>query len=425
MKPLLDSRIRTFSRQTVFTTTSLLAIAAWLSSSLEPACAQSWQQTTAPVANWVSVASSADGMRLAALTLDGEAVLISTNGGTNWFTGSPTNGTALGSCLACSADGRVLAAGGFRDPTGEFAGVIMVSTNFGATWFTSTTAAFKSWTGLASSADGTMMVGVTAFRRSFGGGIYTSTDSGTTWAFTSAASANVIYNGVGSTADGIQLMSVSDFIDNSPNAGGTWTQTFAPGSGWASIAASADGTRWAAASENNGSGVGGPIYLSSDHGFSWVQSTAPITNWVSIASSADGTRLVAAAAGTGIVPVGAIYVSTNSGANWTTPVIPVGNWSCVASSADGTKLVAAIRGGHIFTSRITIPPRLTLVATNGLSVVSWVVPSANFVLQQRTDLISSDWTDVATLPTLNLSNLREEFSALQTAGPVFYRLVSR
>ncbi len=423
MKPLLDLRIRTFYHQTVSTTTSILATVAWLSSSLEPARAQSWQQTTAPVANWVSVASSADGMRLAALTSDGQAVLISTNGGTNWFTGSPTNGSALGSSITCSADGKILAAGGFRDPTGDSAGNIIVSTNFGANWFTAT-AASKTWTGLASSADGTMMVGVTEYRRSFGGGIYTSTDLGRTWAFTSAASLNVAYNGAGSTADGTQLMSVGDFIDNSVNDGGTWAQTSAPGSGWASIAGSADGTHWAAASGNNGSG-GGPIYLSSNHGSNWVQSTAPITNWVSIASSADGTRLVAAAAGTGIVPVGAIYVSTNSGANWTTPVIPVGNWSCVASSADGTKLVAAIRGGHIYTSQISIPPRLNLVATNGQSVVSWIVPSANFVLQQRTDLISSDWTDVAPSPILNLSNLREEFSAPQTAGPVFYRLVSR
>ena len=387
-----------------------------LSSSV-PAGAQTWTQTTAPVANWVSVASSADGMRLAALTLDGQAVLISTNGGTNWTWSYPTNGVAMGSSITCSADGSVLASCGFIDPTGGLAGDIIISTNSGTSWFVST-APHLSWTGVSSSADGTMLVGVSAFRKSVGGGIMTSADSGTTWNPTTAASVNVAYNAVASRADGLQVMAATDFIDVSGNGGATWSQTFAPGSAWESVAASADGKQWVAASGNNGSG-GGPIYLSSDSGVTWTPSSAPITNWVSIASSADGTRLVAVAAGTGTVPIGAIYQSTNSGATWTTPPVPVGNWSSVASSADGTKLVAAIHGGHIYTLRTT--PSVTL----NLAVVSWVVPSTSVVLQQNTDLASSNWVNVPGTPVLNLTNLREEITVSPTNGATFYRLVGQ
>jgi hypothetical protein len=50
---------------------------------LNSAPAQGWMPTTAPGANWVSIASSADGSKLAALILDGVAVYTSTNSGTN------------------------------------------------------------------------------------------------------------------------------------------------------------------------------------------------------------------------------------------------------------------------------------------------------------------------------------------------------
>lgn len=390
---------------------------------IQMARAQTWHQTTAPVAGWIAVTASADGMRLAALATNGQAILISTNGGADWTWSHPTNGLALGTCLTCSADGRVLVSGGARDSTGEFPGNIIISTNFGASWFTANTP-YLGWTGVASSADGTMLVGVSGFRRSFGGGIMTSTDSGATWSPTSAASVDINYNGVASRADGVQLMAVTDFIDLSVTAGATWSTTFAPGSAWTSIAGSADGTRWAAASENNGSG-GGQISLSTNSGTNWVQSTAPITNWVSIASSADGARLVAVAAGTGIVPEGAIYQSTDSGATWTFPTIPLGNWSSVASSADGGVLVAAVRGGHIYTLGTAHPPVLGLQLANGQAVVSWIQPSSNFVLQQNTDPTSSNWTDVTGAPVLNLTNLRQEFSVPQSNGAVFYRLVAR
>src|SRR5579862_5260456 len=69
--------------------------------------AQNWTTTTAPVANWISVASSADGNRLAALIQNGETVYISTNAGGNWTVSSPAN-SAFGSSIACSADGSIL-----------------------------------------------------------------------------------------------------------------------------------------------------------------------------------------------------------------------------------------------------------------------------------------------------------------------------
>ena len=84
-----------------------------------PASAQTWTQTSAPSNYWISVASSADGTKLAAASSD--AVYLSADSGVTW-TPSSLSG-ALG--LACSADGNKLVAAGYS---------IYASTNSGVTW---------------------------------------------------------------------------------------------------------------------------------------------------------------------------------------------------------------------------------------------------------------------------------------------------
>jgi hypothetical protein len=146
---------------------------------------------------------------------------------------------------------------------------------------------------------------------------------------------------VASSSNGIKLVAAApgDGIYASTNWGTTWTQTTAPSLDWNSVASSSDGTKLAAAAWPGG------IYASTNSGGTWTQTAAPSTNWASIASSSDGTKLVAAAYGgnlkQGGVSVGGIYASTNSGGTWTQTGAPNTNWQSVASSSDGTKLVAA------------------------------------------------------------------------------------
>jgi photosystem II stability/assembly factor-like uncharacterized protein len=254
----------------------------------------------------------------------------------------------------------VAVAGGFNS-----AGPIWSSTNAGATW-TQATAPLTNWFNVASSANGTKLAAAT-----LGGPIYTSADSGASWTLSSA-----------------------------------------PNVGWAAIASSADGARLVAA----GNGV---IYTSTNSGATWslAFATATSVSWISVSSAADGSKLVAAAFG------GPIYTSTNAGATWTNAGAPSESWQAVAGSADGTKLVAVyLSNGAICTSQSTPTTSLSLVGSGSHAVISWIIPSMAFTLQQNSNLTATNWTDVTTTPVLNLTNLQNQVivSPIDRAG--FYRL---
>jgi len=227
--------------------------------------------------------------------------------------------------IASSADGTRLAAG-------VLGGGIYTSTNAGSTW-TGTSAPGESWASIASSADGTKLAAGT-----YRGGIYISTNAGSTWTVSSAPTE--YWYSIASSADGTKLAATDGHgIYTSTNAGSTWTQTSAPGELWFFIASSADGTKLAADVSNGG------IYTSADSGLTWTQTSAPSEDWYSIASSSDGTKL-AAVVGDG----GQIYTSTDSGSTWIPTSAPGEGWSSIAASADGTELAAVANGGGIYTS---------------------------------------------------------------------------
>jgi hypothetical protein len=219
------------------------------------------------------------------------------------------------------------------------------------TW-TQTSAPTNYWNSIAASADGTKLVAAV-----YGGGIYTSTNSGATWTLTGAPSDGGLdsaWESVASSADGTKLVAVR-FYDNpiylSTNSGINWS-TNGPSENWQSVACSSDGKKLVAVVY-----IGGPIYTSTNSGTIWTQATnAPDNWWQSVASSADGNKLVAAVGGRGGGGSGPIYASTNSGATWVKTFAPIENWISVASSADGAKLVAVSQlkppsvGGSIFTS---------------------------------------------------------------------------
>ena len=101
-----------------------------------------------------------------------------------------------------------------------------------------------------------------------------------------------------------------------------------------------------------------------------------------------------------------------------------GFWRGIASSADGAKLVAADGSpGGIWSLQATPAPQLKLAPSGGQLTASWVVPSTNFVLQQNLDLTTTNWTNVANQPALNLTNLQYQVSLSPSNGNGFYRLV--
>jgi photosystem II stability/assembly factor-like uncharacterized protein len=215
-------------------------------------------------------------------------------------------------------------------------------------------------------------------------------------------------------------------IYTSRDSGATWTPTSAPTNYWESVASSVDGTKLVAAAAADTSDNLGSIYTSSDSGETWTRTSAPTQEWWSVASSADGIALVAVA----VFPIPSIYTSTNSGATWTSAGAPAATWwYCVASSADGGHIVALSGDGSIFTLRSPAPapplppsPQLAVGLSGATIGLSWLVPSTRFVLQQNSDLSSTNWVDVPTPPTLDLTNLHHRLTLTPPLGSSFFRL---
>lgn len=262
--------------------------------------------------------------------------------------------------LASSSDGLKLAAAmGY--------GGLYTSVNGGKSWtktsapigYTSLCIRFH-WQAIASSSDGTKLVAATGYNAqgcgSFGT-IYTSSNSGVTWAPVVSPpwpSVLAVYGKVAdflsitSSSDGSKLAAVAGTdnslsprgIYTSANGGVSWIKTSAPAVDWRDITSSSDGSKLAAATFSGG------IYISTNGGSSWDLTSAPSPkNWGSIASSSDGLRLAASSCGDGI------YTSTNGGASWTKTSAPASNcvsyqsWGSITSSSDGTKLVFVGRAG--------------------------------------------------------------------------------
>jgi len=382
--------------------------------------AQTWTQTSAPIAWWKSIACSADGTKLTAtvprfLSYDGGetpvVIYVSTNSGNTWSVSTNTGGWQT---IASSADGNNLLATYFVGSARIF-----TSTNSGATWALADTFSANVGTA-ASSADGHALI-VGTYPQ--GAGVFISTNSGLTW-FNITTTANgfaIGGYGVACSADGTKMFAVganfpetgnnSSHVCVSINSGVKWTAV-QPTANWSSIACSADGKKLVA------SVFGGVIWTSTNSGATWITNNVPSINWFCVASSADGSKLAAVCEG------GGIYTSTNSGTIWTSNNISSQDWWTVATSADGNKLVAGAlpqsSDGGIFTSYSPSTLSMSTILTNGNLTLSWTVSSTNFILQQSCDLFA--WTDLTNTPVLNLTNLQNEITVPMSSGNNFYRL---
>jgi hypothetical protein len=115
-----------------------------------------------------------------------------------------------------------------------------------------------------------------------------------------------------------------------------------------------------------------------------------------------------------------IYTSTNSGATWISNSAPSMYWQSVASSADGSRMAAVAWDGGVYTSQSIPAPGLIITPSGGNALISWTIPSANFVLQQNSDLTATHWLDVQTPPTV--TNYENRATVSPTNANSFYRL---
>lgn len=384
------------------------------------ASAQTWTQTVAPAEEWLSIASSADGSKLAAAAPAAGSfpgsIFTSTNSGSTWITNNLPTFQGWQS-VASSADGSILGAVATYEN-------IYISTNSGAVWTPSQGAPGENWYSIACSEDGTKFVA--APYDDLSGNplpIYISTNSGATWAATTSPTNN--WTAVCSSADGTTL-AASTFdgpIYVSTNAGCTWATNHSPVAYWKSLASSADGTKLIA-----GAAPSFYFYTSTNSGITWQSNTPGLfiyksSTFVSVASSANGNILAVAGFGNDSYP-NQIFVSTNSGKAWASqgnvPTNAGPTWQGIASSADGGKLAAAAYQVGIWTGQSMQRPKMNIATINGDTVLSWIIPSTNFSLRESSDL--AHWTDSTNPMILNPTNLEDQVTLPATNSSMFFRL---
>jgi hypothetical protein len=247
---------------------------------------QTWQTNQSQGKGYIDIASSADGTKLVAPFLGGN-LYVSTNSGSTWaITTAPKTDYRA---VCSSALGNILAAAGLNGS--DTSGYLYVSTNSGLTWATNTSLN-RGWMSIAGSADGSKLAA-----GAYADKIYVSTNFGTTWTATQSPTGS--WFSIACSADGTKLIASGNATFISTNAGGQWALA-SPNAGY--VAASADGSKFIFA----GSFYSLPrnpnhsIYTSSDSGVTWVSNNAPASGWTSVASSADGAEFVAATGGSGI-----------------------------------------------------------------------------------------------------------------------------
>lgn len=396
----------------------LLLMPAMLMATALVAPAQTWTKTGAPSNSWTCIASSANGSKLAAGQWPG-AIYVSTNSGTTWTPTSATN--QYWNSVASSADGSrlVALADNFSGPGGVF-----TSTNSGATWVTNNLPSMY-WSSVASSADGNIIVAA-ALGLGAPGAVFSSTNGGMNWI------SNGLNNvtGVAASADGRKMFaSGGEQLFRSTNSGIVWASdpsapplyTIVSPSQY--IACSADGNKVVLAVTESSFGTPPYIDVSTNGGDTWNLSLTLSNEWGYVASSANGNILVGVPMGPG-----PLFISTNSGASWSTNNSPANQvWGAAAASADGGKLIAAAGStaypqepGPIYFSQTVQSPVADIIGTNSNVLVSWFVPSTNFVLFQSPDLLS--WTNITNTPAFNTNCLQDYVALVATNKARFYRL---
>jgi alpha-tubulin suppressor-like RCC1 family protein len=293
-------------------------------------------QSKASSRDWASIAMSADGTRLAAVVSSGN-VWVSSDSGLTWASKGMQRSWSK---IACSSTCQYIVASAAT-------GYLYVSTDYGDTWTAVVTDLSRNWRGVAVSADGSRMAAAyqgwgAAYRN---GAIYLSFDYGATWtASTSYGSrSGDTFQEVAMSANGHVLIagSYGGGLYTSSNSGSSWTDrrngiSFNPtlqGIGsWNGVAMSSDGSKMLAINSST-------VYQSTDSGSWWTALSAPGGgSWAGslnqVASSSDGSILAVASNS-----LGGLYLSKNSGSSWTR-VISSASISDVALSSDGVRNIA-------------------------------------------------------------------------------------
>lgn len=230
-----------------------------------------------------------------------------------------------------------------------------------------------------------------------------STDYGFTWPL--ATSMKLQYwSDVDVSADGSRIVATSDRGTNaalpgniwlSTNSGTTWAQTTAPSQRWQTVTMSDDGLRIYAAATN--SPTSAFIYLSTNGGTSWQLSTAPNRDYRQLECSSDGLVIAARS-----YTSNSLVISQDGGQSWST-LQPEGasSFSEIAISGDGSH-IAAINGFGIYNYRLQFRPP-TIIDRPGV-YGSYASKVDLYAYVNANGLPTRTWVALGPTPSFGLTN---------------------
>jgi photosystem II stability/assembly factor-like uncharacterized protein len=305
-----------------------------------------WVQRSAPLANWVSVASDASGTKLIAAD-QGGSLWTSGDSGVTWVE-RPAAGPSpqTWSYVAISANGTyALASAGVP---GVATGYIYKSSDSGATWTQTGAPQRNDWTSLTVSNDGATMYATA--QTQYSGPIYKSSNSGTTWTPVPYSDKVLAFYNIACSSDGTKLIA-GDYggtgVWTSTDSGVHWTNNPSYFQGeqintTGSTVSSNDGTKLAVVSNNS-------VWTSGDSGATWTQETTPNAANLRMACDGSGATLYVVGNGngtTGMYIWKGVYTSSWA---WTQILISadlsgnsLSNFGCIACSKSGQYIYLAI-----------------------------------------------------------------------------------
>jgi hypothetical protein len=236
-----------------------------------------------------------------------------------------TNGPYGGTVNALVASGTNLFAG-------TYDGGVFLSTNNGTSW---------SQTGLTNTNVHALAVsGTNLFAGTGWAGVFLSTDNGTSWTAVNTGLTNT--NVYALAVSGTNLFAGTLYngrVFLSTNNGTSWTaaSTGLP-TNISVYALAVSGTNLFAGT------YGGGVFLSTDNGTSWTAVNTGLTNTNVYALAVSGTNLFA-----GTSP-GGVFLSTDNGTSWTAVNTGLTNTSVRALAVSGTNLFAGTYLGGVFLS---------------------------------------------------------------------------
>jgi len=174
------------------------------------------------------------------------------------------------------------------------------------------------------------------FAGTYGGGVFLSTNNGTSWTQVNNGLTNTVVLSLAVSGTNI-FAGTYGGVFLSMNNGASWTQVNNGLTNTWVRAIAVSGT-------NIFAGTSGGVFLSTNNGTSWTQVNNGLTNTNVRSLAVSGTNIFAATYG------GGVFLSTNNGTSWTQVNNGLTNTWVYALTVSGTNIFAGTEGGGVFLS---------------------------------------------------------------------------